>query len=123
MDEYPQGYGKLAAIEDCDPSFLIYRKFGWLRNRVLLHHQDELVEYEDQLERLDNFHKQNDPLNLISRRRDEAIKGSRRRELLSQIEKKLAAYGKIYMESSIKRLLISTPPRRTAFTTSADLFH
>ena len=122
MDEFPQGYGKLAAIEDSDPNFLIYRKFGWLRNRVLLHHQDELAEYEEQLENLDNFEKQNDPRNLISRRRDDATEGSRRRELVSQIEEKLAAYGKNYKESSIMHLLISTH-RRTAFTTSADLFY
>ncbi|KAL9121480.1 MAG: hypothetical protein Q9187_001958 [Circinaria calcarea] len=55
MDEYLPGYGKLAAIEDCDPNFLIYRKFGWLHNRVLLHYQDELAEYEEQLEDIDRF--------------------------------------------------------------------
>ncbi|KAL8796959.1 MAG: hypothetical protein Q9195_000730 [Heterodermia aff. obscurata] len=38
LDGYPQGYGKVAAIESCDPNFLIYRKFAWLHNRLLLHY-------------------------------------------------------------------------------------
>ncbi|KAL9118280.1 MAG: hypothetical protein Q9187_005178, partial [Circinaria calcarea] len=107
LDEYPPGYGKLAAIEDCDPNFLIYRKFGWLHNRVLLHHQDELAEYEEQLEDLDSFDRQHDPRNLISRRRDDAVEGSRRKELLSEVEKKLAAYDNLLLRhqqlQSIKR--------------------
>ena len=93
MDDYPRGYGKLAAIEDCDPNFLIYRKFGWLHNRVLLHRQDELVECEEALERLDAFDQSHDCQKLNSRRRDDAGGKSRRRELLEDIEKKLAKYG------------------------------
>ena len=107
VDEYPPGYGKLAAIEDCDLNFLIYRKFGWLHNRVLLHHQDELAEYEEQLEDLDSFDRQHDPRNLISRRRDDAVEGSRRKELLSEVEKKLAAYGMVYTIQFIIYLLIN----------------
>ena len=107
VDEYPPGYGKLAAIEDCDPNLLIYRKFGWLHNRVLLHHQDELAEYEEQLEDLDTFDRQHDPRNLISRRRDDAVEGSRRKELLSEVEKKLVAYGMVYTVRLVICLLIN----------------
>ena len=92
MDDFPPGYSKVAAVEGCDPNFLIYRKFSWLHNRVLLHHQDELVELEDELRRLDKFDLENDARKLISRRLDDAIKGSRRKELLQEIEKKLAVY-------------------------------
>lgn len=93
MDEYPKGYGKLAAIEDCDPNFLICRKFGWLHTRVLLHRQDELVECEEALERLDAFDQSHDFRKLNSRRRDDGVGKSRRRELLEEIEKKLTKYG------------------------------
>ena len=55
VDEYPPGYGKLAAFEECDPSFLICRKFGWLHIRVLLHLQDEVQELGEELESLDKM--------------------------------------------------------------------
>ena len=83
----------VAAIEDCDPNFLIYRKFGWLHNRVILYHQDELVELEEEIERIDNLELQRDPKRLQSRRRDDALEGSMRRELILKIDRKLAEYG------------------------------
>lgn len=92
MDDYWTGYGKLAAIEACDPNFLIYRKFNWLRNRVLLQYQDELAVLENQLEVLDRHDNRNEAERLTSRRRDEATR-SRRKNLLAEIDKKLADYG------------------------------
>lgn len=95
VDDYPSGYGKLAAIEACDPNFLIYRKFAWLHNRLLLHKQDELYELEQRLERLDKSDSAQDSRRLKSRRRDEhVLPNSGRKELLEQIEKKLESYRK-----------------------------
>ncbi|MCJ1476346.1 hypothetical protein MMC13_005012 [Lambiella insularis] len=91
VDHYVPGYPRLAASEDCDPAFLIYRKFGWLHNRVLLHRQDELLELEEELERLDARHYKSDKQSLQSRRRDDAI-GDERKNLLRDIEDKLATY-------------------------------
>ena len=79
-------------MEDSDPNFLMCRKFGWLHLRVLLHHQDELVELEEELERLDAFDAGSDFRKLKSRRRDEAI-DSKRKGLLNKIDTSLAAYG------------------------------
>lgn len=93
VDEYDEGYGKLAAIESCDPNFLIYRKFLWLHNRVLLKYQDELAELEEDLESLDRHDYQNDDKRLISRRRDDAFADSERKELIKMIAEKLASYG------------------------------
>ena len=53
MSDYAQGYGRLAGFEDCDPYFLIYRKFGWLHNRLLLHSQDGLSVLGKELEDFD----------------------------------------------------------------------
>ncbi|KAL9589838.1 MAG: hypothetical protein Q9203_001360 [Teloschistes exilis] len=53
LDQYVAGYPKVAAYENSDPDFLIYRKFGWLHNRVLLYLQDELAEFEYRLEKLE----------------------------------------------------------------------
>lgn len=98
MDSYQQGYGKVAAVETCDPSFTIYRKFGWLHNRALLHLQDELSELEQELQDLDRYDfADGDPTRLISRRHDYGIIGaekpSERRELIRCINTKLKEYG------------------------------
>lgn len=95
MDQYPVGYGKLAAVEDCDPNFLIYRKFGWLRNRALLHLQDELVELEEDLEALDKLDFIEEPTLLFSRRQNSGPEGLERRELLIKLTQKLAEYGEL----------------------------
>ena len=96
MNGYPQGYGKIAAIEACDPNFLIYRKFAWLHNRVLLHSQDELVQLEKQLEQLDHYQFRESPDRLISRRRDDVSQNEKsmpkRKDLLRCIDTKLAEY-------------------------------
>ena len=70
----------------------MYRKFSWLHARLLLHRQDELVELQEELERLDNLDKHDDPQSLISRRRGD-VTNPRRREILQDIEKKLSIYG------------------------------
>ena len=95
VDQYIVGYGKLAAVENCDPDFLIYRKFGWLRNCALLYLQDELVELEEDLKALDKFDFENDDRKLVSRRRNDGAKGLGRRELLANIREKLTEYGEL----------------------------
>ncbi|MCJ1388726.1 hypothetical protein MMC18_001575 [Xylographa bjoerkii] len=106
LHTYPEGYGKVAAVEDCDPNFLICRKFGELHLRVLLHRQDELAELEDDLERLDKDDYSDDFKKLKSRRRDYAV-DSDRKDLLTKIEEKLAAYDELLLRiqqiHSIKR--------------------
>ena len=92
MDTFHDGYPKVAAAEVCDPNFLILRKFGWLHLRVFLRLQDELAELEEELRELDNFDYGDDYKKLQSRRRDEGI-DSVRKDLLSQIQLKLAVYG------------------------------
>ena len=92
MDDYPEGYGKLAAFIDCDPNFRIYRKFGWLHNRVLLHIQDELQELEEELEMIDAWEaKSGNNVKLASRREDTT---SERLELIATIKQKLDEYGR-----------------------------
>lgn len=96
MDEYPVGYGKIAAIEDLDSDFLICRKFGFLHKYALLYLQDELVEIQEDLERLDRWEfSDGDPKKLISRRRDRAVGDSRRQELIAKLHVKLKQYGKL----------------------------
>lgn len=94
MDSYQPGYPTLAAIEDSDPSFLIYRKFGWLRNRLLLDLQDELVTLERELELIDaSTTRRGDPDNVLASRRNDQRKKTKRRGLLKEIHQKLLEYG------------------------------
>ena len=96
MDEYPAGYGKIAAVEDLDSDFLICRKFGFLHKYALLYLQDELVEIQEDLERLDRWEfSDGDPKKLVSRRRDRALGDSRRQDLVAKLHAKLKEYGKL----------------------------
>lgn len=101
MDSYQKGYGTLAAIVDADPSWLIYRKFGWLRNRLLLDLQDELVTYERELELIDgNISRLGDLDKVLASRRNDERKKTRRRGLLKEIRQKFVEYGMSSRESN-----------------------
>lgn len=95
VDGYPVGYGKIPAFEESDPNFLIYRKFGWLHNSVLLHLQDELAGLEEDLKALDRHEFQDDETKLLSRRLDDALVGSTRIELLKRISCKPSECGRV----------------------------
>lgn len=108
MDDYPPGYSKVAAIEDLDGDFVLFRRFGWLRKYALLILQDELVELETDLHNFDNWEfASGDKRKLISRRDDQALSRnnadnasgedctSERKELVDQIHAKLEQYGKL----------------------------
>lgn len=47
--ECPRGYPRLAAFQDSDECFMLYRRFGYLQSRVLSDKQDELRELEEEL--------------------------------------------------------------------------
>ena len=101
MDEYPSGYGRLAAFEDCDPGFLISRKFGWLHTRLWLHLQDDIQRLETELERLDNWQSlKGDPKVLRSNGLDRSSPSSKRQILLAKIKEKLAEYGRMTLQKS-----------------------
>ena len=96
MDEYPSGYGKIAAIEDLDSDFLILRKFGFLHKYALLYLQDELVEIQEDLERLDRCESSDgDPKKLVSRRSDRCLGHPARQDLIANLHAKLEEYGKL----------------------------
>lgn len=96
LNEYERGYGRVAGFEDCDPCFLVYRKFGWLHNRLLLHLQDELQVLEEELLRFDRDEAINsNPVLQRCRRKDDGRPESKRLTMLKLIKETLGEYDEI----------------------------
>jgi hypothetical protein len=51
--DLPSGYPQLAAYLNSDPDFTIFRRFGFLQNRLLLYRQAELEALQLELHHLD----------------------------------------------------------------------
>ncbi|KAL9042849.1 MAG: hypothetical protein Q9180_000303 [Flavoplaca navasiana] len=92
LDHYIVGYPKVAAFINADPSFLIYRKFGWLHNRILLYLQDEIVALEYKLNKLDQGTFTNDKEVKLKSRRADSVNPGPRRDTVKQIAEKLKEY-------------------------------
>lgn len=116
LDHYRLGYSSLAGLQDCDPNLLIFRKFGWVRVRVLLKLQDEMAELENELKILDKHSSQKgNPNKILQSCRNDALFGHRRQELLLEIRQKLLEYDKMFLHL-IKIKAIEPPTRRNIRT-------
>ena len=96
VDDHPRGYPQLAAFVNSDENFLIARKYGFLRSRVLLYRQDELSVLERDLIKLDADDAKHRALELTSRKRDEETDKDpvySRKALIQRIDDKLKEYG------------------------------
>lgn len=72
---------------------MVYRRFGYLQARLLLHKQDVLRELEDDLDRMDAVDVSRDP-DSMRLREDSDIENPQRKALFLEIEKKFKEYGK-----------------------------
>ena len=95
MDDFPNGYPRIAALIDSDPNFVIYRQHRFLRHRCMLHLQDELAEFEQKLKAIDAQDAKDHKILLKSRQRDDDEKIPKRSRLLATIQLKLKEYGNI----------------------------
>ena len=50
---HTHGWPSICAFIDCDPNFMMYRRFGYLRTRLLTYQQDVMREMEENLDELD----------------------------------------------------------------------
>lgn len=94
---------------------MIYRKFSWLHNRLLLHYQDELALLEEKLEWLDKSDSLQDPYFVMNRRRDEKRPDSQRGELLTRIDEKLAQYRKYAYNNRLAMQSLTPSQMRCSF--------
>ena len=128
VDDHPPGYPQFAAFIDSDPNFLMCRKFGWLRGRVLLDRQDELNVLERRLLAMDDEDKEECPLALKSRKvdngREDIDEEFSRKTLLQEIDAKLEKYGKrVPLASTLSTSLslpMDIPPTVCSTTLNAD---
>lgn len=87
VEDSRRGYPRLAVLQNSDPVFAIFRRFGNLHARCLLLAQDELQDLEAQLWQADS----NEEVQLyLSSRAHDA--NAHRRSLLEQIPVKLRIY-------------------------------
>jgi hypothetical protein len=96
VDDYPLGYPSVAQYISTDIDGRIYRRFSYLRNRLLLRRQDELVCLEDKLNKIDDEESRGDDVakyRLISWRYDEEDPADcKRKPVLDDIENVLREY-------------------------------
>lgn len=95
----------MAACLNADENFSVFRKFGTLRTRVMLHRQWELETLEKELDDLDKEDEKNDAGRIQSIAYDHARSAglpnqqepkkqeSPREKIIKKIEKKLEQYG------------------------------
>lgn len=96
VEKYPRGYPRLAAYVNTDIDGRLYRRFGQLRNRLLLHYQDDICFLEEELTKIDEEDGRGEPhqsYRIISRRYDEEdLASCRRKRVVDQIDEKLKKY-------------------------------
>ncbi|KAL8731172.1 MAG: hypothetical protein Q9166_003579 [cf. Caloplaca sp. 2 TL-2023] len=93
MTAVSTGYSSLAPFLDSDDGFMLYRRFGFLHQRVLLYRQDELRRMEQDLEELD----QRDDFLGLGSRQSQAFeeldwRQRGRQTIFRDIERKLSEY-------------------------------
>jgi hypothetical protein len=103
LEDYPRGYPSVAAFISGGIDGRVYRRFSYVRNRLLLWYQDQIVYLEKRLTKLDNEHfikaSKGDRAaqeRLICRWYDEDC-GSERKGILQELEEILGKYDDIIL--------------------------
>lgn len=122
LEDFPLGYPRLAARQNSDVNTLLFRRFGWLRCRTLLHLQDEIQVLETNLCELDRKHAIEAPYRLKSRRIDETLLDETtaytRTAMMKEIRLKLDVYDDLLArQHSISAL---PKPERSMFRSHFD---
>lgn len=112
VEDFPDGYPRLAGFMASDINTRVYRRYGWERNRILLYKQDRVAELSDQLKALDRRDDRLQSPGLYSRRDDEELEPCQRPHLIRRLESELKEYDDILLrEHAITS--IPSPSRRT----------
>lgn len=100
VQDFPQGFPKLACFLDSDDAFMVYRRFGCVFSRLLLRRQDEIRRIEATLQAMDKTDEAGgDGGYLMSHKEDDNRKslpklfGESRAQLMDGLERKVLEYG------------------------------
>lgn len=93
VEDHTEGYPQLAAYHSADPNFRIYRRFGTVRNRLILYKQWKITLLERELARLDVEDDILDNKRAMSIETDEQEHESRRSVALEKLDAALKQYG------------------------------
>lgn len=99
LESFPLGYSRVACLMNSDISFSMYRRYGVLHARLLLHKQDKLRELEEELQRRDKKDNELEETQIYLKCREEADDqdtpdvGRSRQEIMAEIEKVILEYG------------------------------
>jgi hypothetical protein len=99
VEDHPRGYPRLAAFQESNCFWKIYRRFGFLRGRLLLDRQIELAQLEEMLHTIDKEDSERSLTSTMSRTGTEGrtTKNAQRfKDLMSEIAEKLRAYGRCF---------------------------
>ena len=88
VESFRIGYPRFSALMQSDKDFVLFRRFGQLHARILLHKQDSIIALEQELNYLDTT--DNNAFSLQSRRSDG---NSARHEILAKLDGMLKEYG------------------------------
>ncbi|KAH0827199.1 hypothetical protein FOPE_00051 [Fonsecaea pedrosoi] len=97
-----RGWPRIATVVDSDPNFMIYRRFGFLRTRLLLWHQDILREMESRLDYQDMQDARSAKTRryLSNRDGDDMRTPAVRRVLFQELDAQLKAYDDLLVRSA-----------------------
>ncbi|KAK3061281.1 hypothetical protein LTS18_006614, partial [Coniosporium uncinatum] len=105
INDFPQGYPRLAAFASSDTNTRLFRRFTYVRVRLLFDLQGEILELEEQLPEQDNADalpdadgKRPHAFRLTSRRWDLGTSGNaKRREILTKLNTSLKEYDELLL--------------------------
>ncbi len=93
VENFPDGYPRFAALMNSDINTRLYRRFGLVRNRLLLRKQDCIAQLSEKLRSMDKTDEHEHPEKLWSRRHGEDAKDdSPRSRILVQLDTELKDY-------------------------------
>ncbi|KAK4935172.1 hypothetical protein LTR10_023735 [Elasticomyces elasticus] len=102
VESNPEGWPRVAAVIDSEANFMIFRKFGYLRTRLIVWHQDRLRELENLLGDLDleDFKDDSARRALCCRQGDDGRSPPKRKLLFQELSRELELYDDLLKRSA-----------------------
>ncbi|KAG7006561.1 hypothetical protein G7Y79_00014g037360 [Physcia stellaris] len=117
LEDFPEGFPRLACFLDSDESFMVYRRFGIVFSRLLLNKQDEIRMLEAQLLAMDRTDVANGNAKYLKKRDQRTFDTlplgwtETRPQILASLEAKILEYSKLLLKANQVKSLEKPSPR------------